>query len=86
VREAGTCPEGEVGQPKPDPQPGLQPPAQRPGEKALEQRFPAVTGTAPGQPAGCLLRDAPCRVQQEREQGWLLLTLANMELSCFPEP
>lgn len=44
-------------QPRPDPETGLQPPAPRPGEKALEQRFPAVTGTLPGQPASCRLRD-----------------------------
>lgn len=41
----------QVRQSRPNPEPGLQPAALRQGEKALEQRFPAVMGTLPGQPA-----------------------------------
>lgn len=54
----GDLPGERVRQPRPDPEPRLQPPAPQPGKKALEQRFPAVMGTLPGQPASCWLRDA----------------------------
>lgn len=49
--EEGDLPGQQVRQSRPDPEPGLQLPAPRQGEKALEQRFPAVMGTLPGQPA-----------------------------------
>lgn len=72
----------QVRQSRPDPEPGLQPPAPRQGEKALEQRFPAVMGTLPGQLATA---SYVTRREEMGESSWLL-TLANMELSCFPEP
>lgn len=57
-----------LGQPKADPKPGLQLPAQRPGKKALEQRFPAVTGAVPGRAASRRLRDTSSGARQKMEQ------------------